>query len=199
MADFFTSDFHDEHPLVLTHRPFDTAAQMRNTLISNINAVCGPSDTLYMLGDWAMGMDKLRKVTEFRLRLRAGRVVWIRGNHDPSLEKMQTLVDRGIINQVAEMLTVKVAMPPITKMDGSLVPSKSKTIVLCHYPLEHFEFEEARTYHAHGHLHLPPERVKTPLRLRLDVGVDGHDFKPWSMEEIRVAMQGDWRPLSHHA
>jgi calcineurin-like phosphoesterase family protein len=42
------------------------------------------------------------------------------------------------------------------------------------------------SWHLHGHCHgrLPEE----PEALRLDVGVDAHDYRPWHWEEIKARL-----------
>lgn len=189
MATFLSSDWHCGHTKILTlgvGRPFGTIAAMEDRIVANLNAVAGSDDTLYYLGDGACGVgpDKLNYIRAFRGRLNVGTIHWIKGNHDPSVTRMQELVRDGVLASVQLMIEAKI--------DG-------KELVCAHYPLEHWGYESNRVWMIHGHTHLPPSKVKTPLRLRLDVGVDGHEYKPWSMDEIREAMKGPWHAPEHHA
>lgn len=53
--------------------------------------------------------------------------------------------------------------------------------VLCHYPLLEWDGAFRGAIHLHGHSH--NNWPQTKYR-RLDVGVDGHNMEPWSLDEI---------------
>lgn len=186
---FFSSDWHLGHERLLTlgkGRPFASIDVMNETLIANINATVGPDDTLYMLGDWCCGVgsDKVGYLRATRGRLHCKTIHMIRGNHDPSIRSgaLGNLVRDGVLASVSEMLTIR---------DGRT------EIVLCHYPLEHWEFESAGTMMLHGHLHGAGVRHET--RQRLDIGVDGHDYKPWSRDEVFAEIKSKrWDSPEHH-
>ena len=57
MALFFTSDTHwgDHRTLNIGRRPFGSVAEMDEALVANWNAVVGPSDEVWHLGDFAVG------------------------------------------------------------------------------------------------------------------------------------------------
>jgi len=78
---FFTSDTHFNHANILRYcpRPWSTVEEMNEGLIQNWNSVVGQEDTVYHLGDFAMG-DR-SKVPEILSRLN-GRIILVRGNHD---------------------------------------------------------------------------------------------------------------------
>lgn len=54
---FFTSDTHFNHAKVIKYcaRPFASVEEMNRELLSRWNAVVGPEDTIFHLGDFAMG------------------------------------------------------------------------------------------------------------------------------------------------
>lgn len=88
---FFSSDFHLNHrniagPTVSSwdsgYRDFSSVEEMNETIIQNMNAVIKPEDTLYFLGDFLFGMDKLENFKKFRARLNVRTIWFIRGNHD---------------------------------------------------------------------------------------------------------------------
>lgn len=97
MARWLTSDLHFLHRNIIRFcdRPFaefsdfDSAVQqdmngplekMTVAIVNNINALCGPEDELWNLGDLAMGdIDKSLKIPR---RFHAGRMVFVAGNHD---------------------------------------------------------------------------------------------------------------------
>lgn len=78
---FFTSDTHFNHSNILKYcsRPWKTVEEMNEGLIKNWNEVVGHDDTVYHLGDFAMGN---RKTIPEILSMLNGRIVLIRGNHD---------------------------------------------------------------------------------------------------------------------
>ena len=53
---FFTADTHFGHANIIkyTNRPFDSPNHMDDILIANWNAVVGPDDEVYHLGDFAL-------------------------------------------------------------------------------------------------------------------------------------------------
>jgi len=188
---WLVSDLHLGHSKILsmgTGRPFATIEEMNGTIIQNINQRVNADDTLYFLGDWCCGIgpDKLSYIRETRKRIQCATIHMIRGNHDPSVKRLQELVDDRTLTSVSEMLTVR-------------IPGSKRDMQLCHYPLEDFEFEGAGNWQIHGHRHSPPATRKTKNRQRLDIGVDGHDYKPWSLAEIRAEMRSEpWEEKGHH-
>ena len=80
---WFTSDTHFNHTNILKYepntRPFATIEEMNETIISNWNKVVGEEDTIYVLGDFFMGL--LTDIEPIFKRLN-GKVILIRGNHD---------------------------------------------------------------------------------------------------------------------
>lgn len=85
MSTWFTSDTHYGHANIIDYcaRPFASAEEMDEDMISLWNAVVRPGDDVYHLGDFAMGPDLARRVAAIRRRL-AGRIVLVLGNHDRS-------------------------------------------------------------------------------------------------------------------
>lgn len=81
MTVFITGCTHFGHAAIIRHakRPFQSAAHMDSALIANWNATVGPEDTVYHLGDFAMG----GAPAEHYLPQLNGEVICLRGNHDP--------------------------------------------------------------------------------------------------------------------
>ena len=79
---FFTSDTHFNHANVIKYcaRPFASLEAMNREMITRWNAVVGPEDTVYHLGDFAMG--KSSEWPGFLRQLNGARKILIRGNHD---------------------------------------------------------------------------------------------------------------------
>ena len=195
---YFSSDWHYGHEKILTMgtgRPFPSSDAMNTALLTNM-ATLTYGDTLYFLGDAVCGVGaaKLDVIVEtFAPLFTRGVIIhWIKGNHDPSLSRLSTT---GLFASVTEMLTIKVPVPPPAGVKS--FAQMHKEIVLCHYPLEDWEFEANGTIHLHGHRHGAGTRHTT--RRRLDIGVDGHDYKPWSLDEVMAEMRRTpWAAPNHH-
>lgn len=86
---WFTSDHHFGHEKIieLAGRPFGSVDEMNRTMIEHHNDVVGDSDTVWILGDVAMGQikDTLPMVGQLR-----GHKYLIAGNHDRCFAGVQT-------------------------------------------------------------------------------------------------------------
>jgi len=139
---------------------------MDELMISRWNETVGADDTVYHLGDLGFHSDP-----EFLLpvlnRLN-GRIHMVLGNHDFNPDLQPYAQER--ISTFQEYLKITVEGQPI---------------VMCHYPLSEWDGSFRGTWHLYGHAHnqLPTSPWKTQ-----DIGVDGHDFRPWSMDELRAIM-----------
>ncbi len=78
---WFTSDTHFGHANIIRYcgRPWATVEEMNEALIQNWNSVVAPEDTVWHLGDFAMGDRK--RIPAIRERLH-GRIHIVQGNHD---------------------------------------------------------------------------------------------------------------------
>lgn len=81
MTVFFTSDTHFGHERIITlsDRPFKDVTDMNEALVRNWNAVVGPDDHVYHLGDVALGGIEHSMAYLSRLN---GRKTLVTGNHD---------------------------------------------------------------------------------------------------------------------
>lgn len=81
MAIYFISDTHFNHANVIAYssRPFADVPTMNEALIAAWNEVVSPSDTVYHLGDFAMGDRTLIPAILARLN---GNLIMVAGNHD---------------------------------------------------------------------------------------------------------------------
>ena len=54
---FFTSDTHFGHANIIRYckRPFDSVNEMNDTMVARWNASVKPTDTIFHLGDFALG------------------------------------------------------------------------------------------------------------------------------------------------
>lgn len=161
---YFTADLHFGHANVIKYceRPFNSAQHMNETLINNWNSVVEPMDTVYVLGDFAMGDPK-----PYLKRL-DGDIYLIPGDHDR--------VDKW----PGPATTV------LSKIHSLCY--NAQHVVLCHYPILAWPRSHYGSWHIHGHCHkgtLPycPGKV-------MNVGVDRHNFYPMSWPEVVEYMKG---------
>jgi len=165
---WFTSDTHFGHTNILefSSRPFKTVDEMDAELITRWNAIVGKKDIIYHLGDFALC--DVKRATNAMRRLN-GRIRLVRGNHDQKIIK-------GELESMFEWVK------DYFELTG---PNKVK-IVLSHYAFETWNKSHFGSWQLHGHSHgsLVFRDVK-----RLDVGVDTHDYRPYSIYEIEKIME----------
>lgn len=175
MAKYFTADTHFFHDFMARHRHMGTVEDMNEILVHNWNSVVGKGDEVYLLGDFALGT--VEEVTEIRKRLN-GQIYLILGNHDSWVNDKT----RKLFGFVKDYHYAKI---------------EEHRFVLFHYGIASWRNASHGSYHLHGHSH---NSLKPIIPHRLDVGVDGHNFFPWSLEEIVTYFKGQkFEPCDHHA
>lgn len=90
---FVAADLHLDHAndrgsiIEKCKRPFSSIEEMNEKLVTNWNTTIGKEDTVYFLGDLAMGKRGAEyglTKTEYWLRKLQGKITFIKGNHDRS-------------------------------------------------------------------------------------------------------------------
>ncbi len=200
MAFYFTADTHFGHTNILEYckRPFATIEEHDEALIANINAIVKEGDILYHLGDfafthvWSKTADKDRTdtgktIANYREQINCRNIILIVGNHDPhykDLSPKPELLEH--FSQVHIMQRIRVSFN-----------DERQSIVLAHYAMRTWANSHHGAWHLYGHSHgtLPDD----PHARSLDCGVDSHDFKPWTLEQIASIMsKKPWKPIDHH-
>lgn len=180
---FFTADLHLGHKNVIKYcdRPFKTAEEMNETLIENWNNTVSDRDEIYVVGDFAfMGT----KQTELVLQRLKGKKYLVRGNHDKSLNETTAL---KYFQWIKDYHLLK-----IQERNGNL-----QKIVLFHYALRTWDSAHYGAWSLYGHSH--GNLRDDPQALSLDVGVDCHNFRPISYDEVKEIMsKKNWKPAGHH-
>ncbi len=161
MKVFFTADTHfgDHRTINIQKRPFDSVAAMDAVLIERWNAVVGPDDVVWHLGDVAR---RAADVPALLARLHGTKHL-LRGNNDPDA----TADARGW-ESVATYAEIDLA---------------GHRLIMCHYPFRSWNGQHRRALNLHGHSH---GRLKPVLR-QYDVGVDARGFAPVTLEQIIAA------------
>ena len=157
---FFTSDHHWGHEgiIEMCGRKFDSLEEMDRTMIERWNAVVGPRDVVWYLGDFAHHCppDRVRKIWH-ALR---GQKHLVIGNHDkkPTIDLPWT--------SVQQMVHITV---------------DKQRIHLSHYGQRVWPGQYKGAIHLYGHSHgrLPGNTTT------MDVGVDNVGYFPLSLENIR--------------
>ena len=168
---YLTSDLHFNHVNILKYepvnRPFETLEEMNETLIKNWNDKVKPEDTVYVLGDFAMGTVEASRVCIERLN---GKIVLIRGNHD-SPKRIAMYKELGI-----------------EVHDIYYLPYKGRYFILCHFPIASEEFikmviqDNSEVVNLYGHVH--GNAPKGYVNGTYHVGVDTNNLAPISIQEV---------------
>ena len=151
----------------------DSIDRMNETIINNINAKVGKKDALWILGD--VGWFKNRnQVTDFYNQLNCNRIYLVVGNHD---QVNLYLYSNNLLAGVYDQAIINVG---------------KHVVHLNHYAMMRWDQSHHGSYHLFGHSHGQLNNFiaeKFPQYKMLDVGIDGHDFKPWSFDEINAYMK----------
>lgn len=160
MAVWFTADNHFGHRniIALCGRPFTDVVEMDDAMVERWNAVVGPQDEVWHLGDFAHRCGP-NHVNEIFGRLRGKAIHLVRGNHD----RKATL-----------------GLPWTSVQYYAEIVLERRLLVLFHYAMRvwnrsHFG---SLSLFAHTHGRLPGTAASC------DVGVDVWDFRPVSLDEI---------------
>lgn len=132
---------------------------MNEILIARWNEVVKKGDTVYHLGDLTFKGDP----TPFVEKLN-GQIHLIKGNHDKIKKSM-------LLNDLF-----------VTVSDIKVVKTFDIPIVLCHYKMCVWPNSHHGSWHLYGHSH-GASNEDNKMR-SFDVGVDTHNFYPYSYEEV---------------
>ena len=190
---YFTSDEHFGHAprkdtgvggvLKLCKRPFASLLEMRDVIIERHNKVVPPGrGTLTVhVGDWFWHTLTLDEAIYIMDRMH-GRHAFMFGNHDEFLVKYRTYFEQKLDFIHGE-----------NQAGGAKIFHFNKhMLTVDHFARRVWQGSHRGHWHVYGHSHsgLPG------LGKSFDIGVDGHDFYPWSMEEIEAKMNSR---MQHHS
>lgn len=198
---YFTSDTHYGHANIIQYclRPWltndeyarmragekikvseDTLARHDEDMLSYFNHKVGPDDILIHAGDVAWGYGKLE---EFAVRLNCKNVYVTVGNHDDEAD-LRHIFGRDKV------------------FERFMVDINGQKAVIDHYPGDSWEDSHKGAWQLFGHIHgvgNARRRQVPSWALSVDIGVDSHDFRPWSWQELtklfseRRHLWDDWR------
>lgn len=170
---FFTADTHFGHTNIIkyTDRPFESTHDMNKAMIDGWNSVVSKDDIVYHLGDFAYRNKSQLDTYTSQLN---GTIHLVLGNHDKQIRGSE--YNRKKFASVSDMLVLTVS--------DKEVDAKEIDIVLCHYPFLTWFKAYYGSWNLFGHVHGSLKGRHSPNQL--DVGVDVHNFKPISYEDVKV-------------
>ncbi len=167
---FFSADFHFQHLNAnkLCGRPFSSVEEMDIGILNNINNKIQSHDILYFLGDFSFG-PKLN-IWNFLDNIQCKNIHYIKGNHCRSIAYLQTE------NNIRKRL-----LSISNRIDTTLVWHGQKyNFIMTHHPIDSDKRSDTNIYLCgHVHRHNPVIAFNC-----FDVGVDGHNMQPWSLDEL---------------
>ncbi len=192
---WFTSDTHYNHANIckattswtgadnLT-RDFSSLDRMNDELVFWINHHVQQDDILIHLGDWSFG--GFESIKEFRDRIICQNVHLVLGNHDHHIQNNRDNI-QSLFSSVSQYLDLDVRWWVAGK-------KKEHARFICmHYPIASWNGMNDGVIHTHGHVHLPAHH-RVGNGKSIDVGVDGNNLEPISMDDVLRIM--DKQPIS---
>lgn len=200
MSLFLSSDHHFGHDNILKWRDRykdGTLEEMNEDLVTRWNETVSPGDTVYYLGDAVMGQRDVNLNWFSKLH---GEIWLIPGNHDHvhhmhRRKRNQAWRDKWWDMYIGDRFVS--ILPSVTHFDWD-----GTRIKMCHFPYEGDHTEEERYEEwrptpgteevlLHGHVHdlwkVRPYNHEGRVIRQINVGVDVHDFRPVSIEEVLQA------------
>ena len=172
--DFFTSDLHIGHDktFIWRERGFSSVEEHDTTILKNWNEVVTPKDTVYILGDLAMGgNEKVWNEIFFNLN---GTKYFVEGNHD-------TIKKNQIYQEQYHILPLGIA--------SYYHYSKNKKFLLSHYPTMVGNYTQDKFFwNLSGHTHSKNKFEYGQYNI-YNVAVDAHNCTPVSIEQILKDIQ----------
>ena len=165
---FFTSDTHfgSERALELSKRPFKDVQDMNRALIRNWNSIVRPNDKVWHLGDFG-DLDQVKYLN--------GKINLIFGNYEEDEGKSE-----GIIKYYDRMKELGFNDAAIAGF--SILNEEWGPLVLAHKPsIAKKNLDKVGGFACYGHIH-GRQKCKS---WGLDVGVDGNNYKPYSLDDIK--------------
>jgi calcineurin-like phosphoesterase family protein len=182
--------------------------RMNEAILDGINAAVGKKDRLWILGDFAVKTTAAR-TAEFRERIKCRDVRIIYGNHDDRAvcrEVFDACYDAVMVHVPVENGGASMTEDEVQRAVGKGTLSgrgakRMGRVYLSHYAHVVWQASHKGVYHLYGHSHgnLEAWRERAmPSALSMDAGVDTHDFRPWSWEEVDRVLREKARRVPPH-
>ena len=201
--------------LKMSHQSIDN---MDNGIIGNINEVIMPEDELWILGDFAFA-NNYKKLLDYRNRINCKNVKFVWGNHDDRwLLKYYTMdevhcheyeqpnifqgyYESGLFFETENGLRSEDEIARECK-DKKNPYRKNQKWYFNHYMNAVWHSSHHNTYCLYGHSHQGAEKWREehmPSACCFDVGVDGNDFKPYLLDDIKKQLDEKSKRVKPHA
>lgn len=192
---YFTSDLHLNHgkSFVYESRGYSSVKEHNDIIINNINNIVRYTDILFNLGDFTLN-SSIGDFENFISRINCQTMYMLFGNHANRHFKE---IYKPLIKQIlGENYTEDSEIYPIKYKNiiyignyAEIIINK-QLIILSHYPIYIWNHMSGGSWHLTGHSHGGCEKTNpnTSTEKILDVGLDCHDNKPWSFDEIKTFM-----------
>lgn len=168
MGIFFTADTHFFHANIirLCGRPFPNVHEMDGFMKREWNSVVSNDDTIYHLGDlaWRNVKQAIRILTQLN-----GKKFLCRGNHEGRILKLAEYFE-----EIKDSFLIEI--------------NGGQFIFMSHRVQEPWPGSCFGSWHLFGHSHGKLNTYVEQHGKMLDVGVDSHDFRPWSLAEVAKVM-----------
>lgn len=166
---YFTSDNHYFHENIITYckRPYSSIEEMNEGMVKRHNSIVLPNDTCYFLGDFAFGKrsNNFHELNSLFQRLN-GKKILIKGNHDSKM-----VLNLNGWESINDLLEINVS---------------GHKVILCHYAMKVWNKSHDGSFHLYGHSH---QTLKEDSGYSFDIGCDGWDWKPVSIDTVINKMQ----------
>jgi len=195
---WFVSDEHYGHFNTLRYcgRPFFTSTACDQAMVDRHNAIVKENDIVIHLGDFAMHSSSVKRILP---RLKGTHWLCL-GNHDLPFHYFLKTRGQKFIDKMMKEYTdagfVRI-FPSGAEHVFKAEDGRSHTVRLCHFPtrdykdnthgLKHWDSRpvDNGTLNISGHVH----QAYTKKGNNVNVGVDVHDFRPISLEEVLYIWQ----------
>ncbi|MGF1599165.1 MAG: hypothetical protein ACFCVK_19990 [Acidimicrobiales bacterium] len=177
MATWFTADLHVGHRNIIEYcnRPFADVDAMNRALVDNWNEVVAHDDTVWVVGDFALG--KIAETLPIAGQLN-GHKILLAGNHD------RCWTGHGPRAEGWTERYLEAGFDEVVDDDSATVTIGDRAVLACHFPYRGDSHGEDRFidhrpvddggWMLHGHVH---ERWAQHGRM-INVGVDVTGFRP---------------------
>ena len=180
MEIFLTSDTHFSHDKGFLYEPrgFTNVKDMNEALVENWNKLIKPEDTVYHLGDLALGdkEDALKYIRQLH-----GKIFWIYGNHCT-----QNKIDY-FMDEVPNLYSIGYAW---------VLKHGKQSLYLSHYPTLTSNYDDKKfsqhVINLHGHTHQHTNWMHSDNPFMYHVGVDSHNNTPVHIDEILTDIRNRW-------
>ena len=186
---YFTSDTHFNHDqkFIYESRGYKNRYEHNDALITKINEVVRPQDTLIHLGDFCLNITQL-EFDAILNRINCQNIAYIWGNHNSCIRRYYEDAVAAQYGRDVEVYPYAIGKLTYLGYYKELIVN-GHMIVIHHYPHQIWNQMQKSAWQLSGHSHYsnPTTQLDHPDNKILDVGWDGHG-KPLSFPEIQKIM-----------